>query len=691
MTARQPRVAILGGGMGGMAAAWRLSEPGWRDEFESITVYQRGWRLGGKGASSRGRNGRIEEHGLHIWFGNYENAFRLLRDCYEELDRAATDPGAPIRTWRDAMIPARALGLEDRRGDGWAHWIGEFSTNHRTPGSPQATGREATAVEILRRAFTLVADFVASLPAPGEGSGRSDALASGVVALASALAFESIRGRGVVAGSDPGGRPAGGLDGALAAMQASLGDAVRADPDARRSWHLVSLMTAVIRGILSDGLLTDPQSLRAINDEDFVDWIVRHGATPDVADFTFVRGMYNLVFGYENGHPDRWGFGAGMAVFLTGKMLFDYKGSIFWKMAAGMGDVVFAPLYQVLSARGVRFEFFHRVDQLHLSSDRSAIDAISVGRQVRLAAGCDRYEPLVRVNGLPCFPSVPIVSQLTGADGIEGHALESHFCAWPDAERRVLRRGEDFDLVVFAIPPGMAEVVCAELVDDRREWKEMVTRLGTVATQALQLWLREPELELGWQATGAVVSGYVEPFTTWASMPQLIEAEAWPEHDRPGSIAYFCGVLDDEPARFDGRRSAPEFAAHQRARVRASAVRFMQEDLRQLLPGAVGDGGFRWELLCGAGDRRGESRLDSQFWLANVDPSDRYVQSLPGSDRYRLRADESGYDNLILAGDWIDTGLNAGCIEAAVVSGLQAANAVRGRSRDHRVMGYFLP
>jgi uncharacterized protein with NAD-binding domain and iron-sulfur cluster len=59
MSGRRPRVAVLGGGMGGLAAAWRLSEPGWRDRFESITVHQRGWRLGGKGASSRGVHGRI--------------------------------------------------------------------------------------------------------------------------------------------------------------------------------------------------------------------------------------------------------------------------------------------------------------------------------------------------------------------------------------------------------------------------------------------------------------------------------------------------------------------------------------------------------------------------------------------------------------------------------------------------------
>jgi len=43
----KPRIAILGGGMAGLAAAWRLTEPDWRDRFESVTVYQRGSRLGG--------------------------------------------------------------------------------------------------------------------------------------------------------------------------------------------------------------------------------------------------------------------------------------------------------------------------------------------------------------------------------------------------------------------------------------------------------------------------------------------------------------------------------------------------------------------------------------------------------------------------------------------------------------------
>ena len=54
-------------------------------------------------------------------------------------------------------------------------------------------------------------------------------------------------------------------------------------------------------------------------------------------------------------------------------------------------------------------------------------------------------------------------------------------------------------------------------------------------------------------------------------------------------------------------------------------------------------------------------------------------------------SDESGYDNLFLAGDWTDSGINAGCIEAAVLSGLQAANAVHRRPRLHRIAGYFMP
>jgi uncharacterized protein with NAD-binding domain and iron-sulfur cluster len=685
--------------MGGLAAAWRLSEPGWQGELESITVYQRGWRLGGKGASSRGPNGRIEEHGLHLWLGYYENSFRLLRECYAELDRPATDPEAPIKTWRDAMIPSETVALEDRRGDGWHHWLGQFTPNDLLPGEPEATGRDFSVADILRRALQLITDFLESLPDEGVSCGEvvlsgspeapegANALVTGFRAAVLAAILEASAQVGGVLDRSSAASSVTALDRAITTTNEALQSLVEDDADLRRTWHLVAVMTAVVRGMLADGLFTDRSGFRTLNDEDFLDWITRHGAPPEVADFAFIRGLYDLVFAEAGASRSRRGVSAGVAVFLTTKMFFEYRGAIFWKMAAGMGDIVFAPLYQALRQRGVRFEFFHRVDQLHLSADRARIEAITMGRQVHLAPGLDSYEPLVRVGGLPGFPSTPLVDQLDTTADIEGEPLESHFCDWPDAETRVLRYGKDFDVAVFAISIGMAPIVCRELIEDRREWRAMVDHVTTTATQALQLWLREDEPSLGWSEPGATVSAYEQPFHTWASMPQLIEAERWPVTDRPGSIAYFCGALQ---ASWPPDAPAHAYVAEQRAHVRANAVELVERKLAHLLPGTSARGAFRWDLLCGRDGHTGSSAIDTQLCLANVDPSDRYVQCAPGSDAYRLRADESGYDNLVLAGDWTDNGLNAGCIEAATISGLRAANAVLGRSRSYRIAGTWL-
>src|SRR5258706_445705 len=98
------KIAILGGGVGAMTAAYWLTNPspdGLPAEND-VTVYQIGWRLGGKGASGRNLDeaSRIEEHGLHIWMGSYANAFRMMRAVYGELNRP---PGSKLATWRDAF------------------------------------------------------------------------------------------------------------------------------------------------------------------------------------------------------------------------------------------------------------------------------------------------------------------------------------------------------------------------------------------------------------------------------------------------------------------------------------------------------------------------------------------------------------------------------------------------------------
>jgi uncharacterized protein with NAD-binding domain and iron-sulfur cluster len=82
------KIAVLGGGISALAAVFDLtSDRNWQNRYD-ITVYQMGWRLGGKGASSRNLDPShrlIEEHGLHIWLGFYENAFEIMRRAHSEV------------------------------------------------------------------------------------------------------------------------------------------------------------------------------------------------------------------------------------------------------------------------------------------------------------------------------------------------------------------------------------------------------------------------------------------------------------------------------------------------------------------------------------------------------------------------------------------------------------------------------
>jgi len=201
--------------------------------------------------------------------------------------------------------------------DGWLVWPGALARNDELPGEPNATGREFTAVDFLRRALQLVLNFADSLTESGEDANEGpDAPNStteliqvvrwGVVAmlatLAKPLAPEAIQ--------------AGLLGRPLEAIREALDYEHR--PDHRRFWLLLSLETATVRGIISDDLVTDPRGFRAINDEDFCAWILRHGAHPDVLDFPLVRGLYDIVFGYEDGDSARPSLAAGVALLLTG-------------------------------------------------------------------------------------------------------------------------------------------------------------------------------------------------------------------------------------------------------------------------------------------------------------------------------------------------------------------------------------
>jgi uncharacterized protein with NAD-binding domain and iron-sulfur cluster len=257
----------------------------------------------------------------------------------------------------------------------------------------------------------------------------------------------------------------------------------------------------------------------------------------------------------------------------------------------------------------------------------------------------------------------------------------------------VLQVERDFDLVVLGVGLGAVPYVCREIVERDPRWRAMIHHVKTVPTQAFQIWLTEGMRELGWPHPPINVSGFVEPFDTWADMSHLASEESW--EATPRAIAYFCNALPDFDVRPDG--DPREWLARHRERVRQNAVTFLNRDLVHMWPAAgASDGRFRWELLAlpprqASTEAANERLFDTQYWVASVHPSDRYVLSLPGSAAYRISPLDRTYDNLTVAGDWTDCGFNAGCVEAAVMSGMLAAHAISRTPALHQIIGYDHP
>lgn len=702
-------MAIVGGGCAAMACAFELTRPALRGRY-AVTVYQVGWRLGGKGASGRGPAQRIEEHGLHLWMGFYENAFRLMRECYEELGR---DPRqCPIATWRDAFSPAPFVGVAEQGPDGrWVPWAADLPTVDGLPG--EARGGEArwTVTDYVGRIVGLLRALLSSLPGAGgiAAAGGGPAVAAdtldarvaqllkfGELATLTAL-IESVELLQTMLGglarySDN--LVLQVLDALAANARALIESRAAIDLEVRRVWTIVDLTLATLRGILRFRLATDPRGFDAIDDYDCREFLRLNGATEVSLASGYLRGLYDLGFSYQDGNPATPRIAAGQALRSMVRAFFTYRGAFFWRMNAGMGDIVFAPLYEVLRRRGVRFEFFHRLEQLRLSpatdGDAPHVAALEFDVQAEVKGGAP-YAPLVDVGGLPCWPAEPDWAQLQDGERLReaGVQFES-FWDRRSTRRTTLRVGADFDFAVLAVGLGAVPHVARELVERDPRWRAMVDHVQTVATQAFQVWLTADMAALGWTAPPINLSGFVEPFDTWADMRHLLPHERWPEAVR--ALAYFCSVLPD--ARGAEDRTAADYPVQARERVRAGAVAFLERDLAHLWPGATAaDGGFRWDLLADALDTGGSGadRFRSQFWTANVNPSDRYVLSLPGSSAYRISPLDDTYDNLTIAGDWTACGFNAGCVEAAVMSGRLAAHALAQSPPLDDIVGYDHP
>jgi uncharacterized protein with NAD-binding domain and iron-sulfur cluster len=725
------KVVVLGGGCAAMAAAFALSDTQkLRDQYE-ITVYQPGWRLGGKGAAGRNaeKGDRIEEHGLHVWSGFYENAFWMMRKVYAELKRPSSQPLATAFT---AFRPRHYAALSNFVNGDWIFWKGYLPHDTGLPGDFIDPG-EYAARDQIRSPWAMICEVVvwtlryiesttnASSGRETERSGGPlwllDALISpkkrpsglwplvkdlwekaivGVICLRLLLAFGLARRHHQKAEqAEAQTAPQKFSDSAylrladcMACLQwwfhRRLKQIAPANSDERSFYIQGDLFAAMMIGILRDGVIAE--GFDVIDDKDLRVWLAGHGALNESLANPTVDSAYSYVFSFEGGDPARPRLAAGVAIRLLLRLLLCSRGAVFWEMQGGMGDTVFAPIYEVLKKRGVRFEFFHRVLELK-SSDGKAVDEITVARQATLKPEYAEYPPLNIYGGLPGWPSAPKYDCL-----VEGAALaakyagrlcelESNYYDWPDVARINLRRGEHFDHVVLGISVEAVKFLTSDLAEKNARFREGVEIVKTVRTQSMQLWSRKSLYDLGWKLPPPIVCSYGAPLDTWADMSGLLERESWLAADSPQSLAYFCGVMKDDARGIPAPGAQPpDYLLKAYYQVKCNARAWLALYTGELWPAGTykNTTDLDYQTLYRPAGGSDVDRFDWQWFSANVDLSARYVLALPGTTQRRLRADESGFTNLVLAGDWVRNGLNYGCVESAVLGGLQAARAISG-------------
>lgn len=696
------KIAVLGGGISSLTTVAELTEqPGWQEKYD-ITVYQLGWRLGGKGASGRNLDqyNRVEEHGYHMWFGFYDNAFHLMRNIYSENARPLE---MPMATWSEAFKPVNYWVIMEHMDDRWVNWPLEFRANPLTPGEPLP---RPTILELSGRAFRSMSELLQSLHQTDTANVDDDDMTRAKYILKPETFMEAISDRlkadekafevGVLARMlyDALGRiekliSGEGLlaehqdcivkllDEYIDKVRTAIQDKLEKNMEARRLWILTDLLGANVRGMFLDGVV-EKNSFDVINDWDYRDWLRKHGATEFTLKSPLVDGFYALVF-----CGDYYTYEAGTALRATLELLLNYKGSVYWKMEAGMGDIVFAPIYEVLKKRGVKFRFFQRVTSLKPAADGKSIESIEIGQQVTLKAG--DYDPLISVRGLPCWPSTPLYDQITEGEELKAQQinLESSWTPWQDVGSITLRAGVDFDQIVLGISINALPMICGEIIEAQPAWREMLAHVTAIPTMGIQLWMYPDIAGLGspmWRNEICMVSTYAEPCDTWADKTDILVRESWPDAHTPNSIAYLTGPMKPPDAVLKPW-SDHGYPAEAKEIVKGYAQDFLANHARPLWPNWLDPltSQPRWQLLVDPENRVGEQRLDSQYFRANVDPTEHYVLSVTGSSKFRLAANQSGYCNLFLTGDWTRTPLNAGCIEAAVMSGILTSLAVQGK------------
>jgi hypothetical protein len=423
---------------------------------------------------------------------------------------------------------------------------------------------------------------------------------------------------------------------------------------------VMELVATIVGGFAVDRLAE--RGFDVINDLDAVAWLKRNGASDRAVSCPLFQAGYHYSFAFEDGDSRRPNIAAGVGMRGLLRMVFAYHGSVFMHMAGGMGEIIAAPYYEVLKARGVRFHFFHRVEEL-APGDDGRLAHIRMLVQANPVGGSDAYQPLFDhrpddgARARRAWPEVPLFEQLTDAAEVRTAGdLEKWIDSAGVGVPKVLEAGRDFDLCIAAMSIGTLRETARPLAEASPTWKTMLDSAGVTPTIAAQVWREELSETYHGVRYDGLMTGYVAPHDTWGDMSFLTGLEQPCESgERPASLSYLCGPIS--PGEGDARIGRPQ-----------------QETQDWLAANAP-------HIFTGLVDAAGGYRLAGEierYARINDDPIDLYVRSPSGSIDKRIRPEASGFSNLYLAGDWTRNNFDCGAVETAVLSAKLCSRAICG-------------
>ena len=134
-----------------------------------------------------------------------------------------------------------------------------------------------------------------------------------------------------------------------------------------------------------------------------------------------------------------------------------------------------------------------------MDTNSKFVEQIKMTKQVDLLN--EEYDPLINVKGLQSWPNEPKYEEIEHqqADLLQEHHidLESFWSNWSTVyeynfghplSEVVLKRGEDFDIIVYGIPVGTLSFLCEELLEESPSLWGTNENIERVPSLQIQLW-----------------------------------------------------------------------------------------------------------------------------------------------------------------------------------------------------------